>query len=147
MERIRVFKVLKGLAKFFFVFGSIVTIIAFYVVIRSLVNGFNTQFPSGDWTFVFFTIQGLLFILMGYLNLKNKKYYIEWDDKELRFLLPDTKKVESVLFSEIASVNIKLFEIELKLIDSVRTLNLDNLEFEDLKRVKKKFEDISLTSK
>jgi hypothetical protein len=147
MERIRVFKVLKGLAKFFIVFGSIVTIIAFYVVIRSLVNGFYTQFPSGDWTFVFFTIQGLLFILMGYLNLKNKKYYIEWDDKELRFLLPDTKQVETVLFSEIASVNIKLFEIELKLKDSIRTLNLDNMEFEDLKRIKKKFEDISLTNK
>jgi hypothetical protein len=147
MERIRVFKALKGLSKFFIVFGSIITIIAFSVVIKSLVNGFNTQFPSGDWTFVFFTIQGLLFILMGYSNLKNKKYYIEWDDKELRFLLPDTKQVETVLFSEITSVNIKLFEIELKLKDSIRTLNLDNMEFEDLKRVKKKFEDLSMIIK
>jgi hypothetical protein len=147
MERIRVFKVLKGLAKFFIVFGSIITIIAFSVVIKSLVNGFNTNFPSGDWTFVFFTIQGLLFILMGSINLLNKKYFIEWDDKELRFLLPDTKQVETVLFSEITSVNIKLFEIELKLKDIVRTLNLDNMEFEDLKRLKKKFEDLKVINK
>ena len=93
---------------------------------------------------MFFTVQGLLFVIMGYSNLKNRKYYIEWDDKELRFLLPDTKKVESVPFSEIISVNIKLFEIEITLKDSIRTLNLDNLEFEDLKKVKKKFEDLSL---
>ena len=58
--------------------------------------------------------------------------------------MPDTKKVESVPFSEIISVNIKLFEIEITLKDSIRTLNLDNLEFEDLKKVKKKFEDLSL---
>jgi hypothetical protein len=147
MERIRVFKVLKGLSKFFIVFGSIITIVAFSVVIKSLVNGFSTKFPSGDWTFVFFTIQGLLFILMGSVNLINKKYFIEWDDKELRFLLPDTKQVETVLFSEIVSVNIKLFEIELKLKDTIRTLNLDNMEFEDLKRVKKKFEDLSMIIK
>ena len=138
---------LKGLAKFFIVFGSIITIVAFFVVIKSLVNGFNTNFPSGDWTFVFFTIQGLLFILMGSINLLNKKYFIEWDDKELRFLLPDTKQVETVLFSEIVSVNIRLFEIELKLKDTVRTLNLDNMEFEDLKRVKKKFEDLKVINK
>jgi hypothetical protein len=147
MERIRVFKVLKGLAMFFIIFGTIFTILGFSLFIKSLISGFNTKFPSGDWNSVIFTLEGPLFILMGYLNLKNKKYYIEWDDKELRFLLPDTKQVETILFSEIDSVKIKLFEIELKLTDSVRTLNLDNLEFEDLKRVKKKFEDLSLTNK
>jgi len=144
MERIRVFKVLKGLAMFFIIFGTMSTILGFSLFIKSLINGFNIKFPSGDWISVIFTLEGPLFILMGYLNLKNKKYYIEWDDQELRFLLPATKEVETILFSEIDSVKIKLFEIELKLTDSVRTLNLDNLEIEDLKRIKKKFEDLSL---
>jgi uncharacterized membrane protein len=144
MERIRVFKVLKVLTRIFIILGTIATILGLSLFIKSLINGFNTKFPSGDWNSVFFTVQGLLFVIMGYTNLKNRKYYIEWDDKELRFLLPDTKKVESVPFSEIISVNIKLFEIEITLKDSIRTLNLDNLEFEDLKKVKKKFEDLSL---
>jgi uncharacterized membrane protein len=144
MERIRVFKVLKVLTRIFIILGTIATILGLSLFIKSLINGFNTKFPSGDWNSVFFTVQGLLFVIMGYSNLKNRKYYIEWDDKELRFLLPDTKKVESVPFSEIISVNIKLFEIEITLKDSIRTLNLDNLEFEDLKKVKKKFEDLSL---
>jgi uncharacterized membrane protein len=144
MERIRVFKVLKELTRIFIILGTIATILGLSLFIKSLINGFNTKFPSGDWNSVFFTVQGLLFVIMGYSNLKNRKYYIEWDDKELRFLLPDTKKVESVPFSEIISVKIKLFEIEITLKDSIRTLNLDNLEFEDLKKVKKKFEDLSL---
>ena len=144
MERIRVFKVLKVLTRIFIILGTIATILGLSLFIKSLINGFNTKFPSGDWNSVFFTVQGLLFVIMGYSNLKNRKYYIEWDDKELRFLLPDTKKVESVPFSEIISVKIKLFEIEITLKDSIRTLNLDNLEFEDLKKVKKKFEDLSL---
>jgi hypothetical protein len=147
MERIRVFKVFKALSRFFIILGIITTILGLSLFIKSSINGFNTNFPSGDWNSVIFTVQGLLFFIMGYSNLKNNKYYIEWDDKELRFLLPDTKQVESVLFSEITSVSIKLFEIEIKHKDSIRTLNLDNLEFEDLKRVKKKFEDISMTNK
>lgn len=147
MERIRVFKVRTVLARFFIILGAITTIFGLLLFSFALINGFNTKFPSGDWNSVIYTVQGLLFILMGYLNLKNKRYYLEWDDKELRLLLPDTKQVETILFSEINSVRIKLFEIELKLTDSVRTLKLDNLEIEDLKRVKKKFEDLSLTNK
>ena len=135
---------LKGLARFFIILGTIITILGISLLIKSLIGGFNIKFPSGDWNSVMFTIQGLLFILMGYSNLKNKKYFIEWDDRELRFYLPDTKRTETVRFSEIESVRIKLFEIELKLTDSVKTINLENLEFEDLKRVKKKFEEIIL---
>ena len=147
MERIRVFKVRKGLAWFIIIFGTFFTILGVLILIKSLINGFIIHFPSGDWNSVIFTLQGLLFIIMGYSNLKNKKYYIEWDDKKLRFLLPYTKKVETIIFSEITSVKIKLFEIEFKLTDSVRTLNLDNLEFDDLRKVKKKFEEISQINK
>ena len=45
--------------------------------------------------------------------------------------------------NQIESVNIRLFEIELKLANTTRTLNLDNLQFEDLRKVKDKFERIS----
>lgn len=143
MERIRVSRVYPGLSKFFIIFGSIFSILGFCLLIKSLISGFNVQFPSGDWNSVTFTIQGLLFILLGYSNLKSGKYFIEWDDNELRFLLPDTKKIESIKFDQIQSISIRLFAIELKLADCTRTINLDNLQFEDLRKVKEKFEHIS----
>jgi hypothetical protein len=79
---------------------------------------------------------------MGAGNLSVRKYYIEWDDNELKLLLPYTKKLETIKLGDIISVAIRLFEIELKLPDKTRTLDLNNLQFEDLKKIKEKFEDI-----
>lgn len=124
-------------------FGAIFTILGILLLIKALTNGFNTSFPSGDWNSVIFIIQGVLFIIMGAGNLSVRKYYIEWDDNELKFLLPDAKKLEVIKLGDIISVTIRLFEIELKLYDKTRTLDLSNMQFEDLKLIKEKFEEIS----
>lgn len=142
MKRINVYKTSTVFSKFFIVFGAIFTILGILLLIKALPNGFNTTFSSGDWNSVLFTIQGLLFILMGAGNLSVRKYYIEWDDNELRFLLPDTKKVETIKIIDIVSVTNRLFEIELELPDKTRTLDLNNLQFEDLRMIKEKFENI-----
>jgi hypothetical protein len=142
MTRINVFKTSTTFSRLFIISGSIFTLLGILLIIKSLINGFNTKFPSGDWNSVFYTIQGLLFIIMGAGNLSVRKYYIEWDDIELKFLLPDTKILETIKLGDITSVTIKLFEIELKLSDKTRTLDLNNLQFEDLKKIKEKFEDI-----
>jgi hypothetical protein len=144
MTRINVFKTSTTFSRLFIISGSIFTLLGILLIIKSLINGFNTKFPSGDWNSVFYTIQGLLFIIMGAGNLSVRKYYIEWDDIELKFLLPDTKILETIKLGDITSVTIKLFEIELKLSDKTRTLDLNNLQFEDLKKIKEKFEDIKL---
>jgi hypothetical protein len=143
MERIRVSKVYPGVAKFFLIFGIIFSALGVFLLINSLIKGFNLRFPSGDWDSILFPIQGIFFILLGYSSLNSRKYFIEWDDNELRFLLPDTKKPEAIKFDQIQSVYIKLYEIELELSNSTRTLKLDNLQFEDLRKVKDKFEDIA----
>jgi len=80
--------------------------------------------------------------MMGSGNLSVRKFYIEWDEEELRFLLPGTKKPEAVRLEDIISVTIRLFEIEFQLSDRTRTLDLSNLQFEDLKMIKEKFEEI-----
>ncbi len=140
MTRINVFKISTFLSKFFIVFGAVFTVMGILLLIKALINGFNTKFPSGDWNSVLFTFQGVLFIAMGAGNLSVRKYYIEWDVDELKFLLPDTKKLEIIKIRDIISVRIRLFEIELKLSDKTRTLDLNNLQFEDLKKIKEKFE-------
>jgi hypothetical protein len=140
MTRINVYRSSTVLSKFFIVFGSIFTLSGILLLIQALIKGFNIHFPSGDWNSVTFTIQGLLFIIMGVGNLSVRKYFIEWDDKELIFFLPDTKKLEKVNFADIISVNIRLFEIELNLQNQIKILDLNNLQFEDLKKIKAKFE-------
>jgi hypothetical protein len=147
MEKIRVYKVYKGLAIFFLVFGAVITLMGIALIIKSLISGFNIAFPGGDWNAVFFTLQGMLFIVMGSASLLSRKYFIEWDEQQLRYLLPDKKTVQIIKFTDIKSVNIRLFEIELTLPDSAKSLNLENLQFEDIKKVKKKFEDTGLLHK
>lgn len=142
MNRINVYRTSTVFSKFFIVFGAIFATLGLLLLIKALSDGFNARFPSGDWNSVLFIIQGLLFIVMGAGNLSVRKYYIEWDDNELKFLLPDTKKLEKIILRDIKSVTIRLFEIELKLPDKSRTLDLSNMQFEDLKKIKERFEDI-----
>jgi hypothetical protein len=142
MERIKVFKGKNGLAKFLVFFGIFFTLAGLALFAKYAIAGFNLHFPSGDWNSVMFTFQGILFIIMGGSYLKSRKYFIEWDEKEIRFLLPDNRGVETIKIDDIKSVSIKLFEIELDMKTGVRTLNLENLQFEDIKKIKEKFEKI-----
>ena len=146
MTRISVYRYPAVLAKFFIVLGSIFTILGILLLIKSLIDGFNLHFPSGDWNSVTFIVQGVLFTIMGSSGLIMRKYFIAWDEKELTFLLPNTKKLETINLADIQSVNIKLFEIELNLPDQQKILDLSNLQFEDIKKMKAKFEDFNLKS-
>ncbi|HOU96934.1 MAG TPA: hypothetical protein PLN06_10010 [Bacteroidales bacterium] len=140
MTHINIYKDSKGLSKFFIVFGCIFTIIGIVFLIVLLKNGFDSNFLSGDWSSIFFIIEGLFFIFIGTYNMALRKYYIEWDDNELRFFLPKTKKDESIRLQDIVSVNIGLFEIEINLPNQKKILDLSNLQFEDIKKIKTKFE-------
>lgn len=139
MIRVKIYRFSKILSKVFIGFGIVILLLGIFTVIKSMTSEFNTEFLSGDWNAVLNIIQGIVFITLGTLNLTKGKYFIEWDDSQLRFLLPDTKQLEKIEFSEIKSVNIKLFEIELQLDNRKHTLDLNNLEDKDLKKIKDKF--------
>jgi hypothetical protein len=51
------------------------------------------------------------------------------------------KKRLIIAKSFLKRVTIRLFEIELKLPDKTRTLDLSKMQLEDLKKIKEKFED------
>jgi hypothetical protein len=142
MTRINIFKSSTFLSKFFIGFGSLLSISGILLLVNALINGFNVELLSGDWSYVLFTIQGLLLLLVGSWNLVVKKYYIEWDDDELRFLLPDIKRLDTIKIDQILAVTIRLFEIEIKLKDKTKVVDLNNLQFEDIKKIKEKFEDL-----
>lgn len=136
MERIAAFKIQKGLARGFMVFGIVFLLLGLGLAIKS----------EDGWITIVYMIQGVLFFFIGYINIRNRKYYIEWDEKEIRSYLPHNKKPDTVKISDIKAVSIKLFEIELQLEDEIKILKLENLQFEELKKIKTKFEEIKSQS-
>jgi uncharacterized membrane protein len=140
MTRINVYKTPVVFSKFFIAFGALFTVLGISLLIRALINNFDTEFPSGDWNSVLYTVQGLLFIVMGVSGLISRKYYIEWNDQELSYFLPYAKRTETIKFDDVVSINIKLFEIQLNLTERTVILDLNSLQFEDLKMIKEKFE-------
>jgi len=60
----------------------------------------------------------------------------------MRVFLPGAKVVDSVIIDDIESVNIRLFEIELELKNGLKKINLENLEFEDIRKIKGKLEKL-----
>lgn len=139
MERIRIFKGSPLFGKFYIIFGAFFALTGIVVTAINLTGGFDKRLNGGDWSFVLFILQGILISIMGWSFIRNQKYYMEWDDSEIRYLLPYTKRTEVIKLDEIESVNIKLFEIELMLKNGVKTIRLDNLEFEDIRRIKERF--------
>jgi len=142
MTRINVFKNPTAMVRFFIIFGGLFTITGIFLLIKAFNTGFNTNFQNGDWNSVLFTFLGIIFIIRGVENLYVKKYYIEWDETELRLLLPDKKTLETIMLSDINHVNIRLFKVEFKLNDKTRFINLSNLRYKDSRKIKEKFEEI-----
>lgn len=142
MERIDIIKVNKGFVKFFIISGLLFFVFGMVFLIYSLLNDFRTDFPGGDWNYIIYTIQGLLFFFIGYSMSKNKKYFIEWDNEELRYLLPKNKFPETIRLAEIQSIEVKLHEIKIVLPKSEKHLILKDMGFNELKRIKEKFEEL-----
>jgi len=130
------------MVRFFIIFGGLFAISGIFLLIKAFNKGFNTNFQNGDWNSVLFTFLGIIFIIRGVENLYVKKYYIEWDETELRLLLPDKKTLETIMLSDINHVNIRLFKVEFKLNDKTRFINLSNLRYKDSRKIKEKFEEI-----
>ena len=135
------------MVRFFIIFGGLFAISGIFLLIKAFNNGFNTNFQNGDWNSVLFTFLGIIFIIRGVEDLYVKKYYIEWDDNELRLLLPDNKILETIILADINYVNIKLFKIELKIKDKSRSIKLSNLRYKDQSKFKEKLENINKTKK
>lgn len=133
MERIQVIRGSRFLSWFLIVFGILVVLMSITEIIL-VKNGRPAR--------IILLVQSLLLIVMGTMAIRNRRYYIEWDEHRMNYFLPSAQKVESVSFSEIKSVTIRLFEIEIITPEGKKILNLDNMRFEELKKLKAKFEQL-----
>ncbi len=140
IERHNVYNVKKRLSYFLIVFGGVLLTINFL----TWINTNLTESVFSNWNLLSFTLQGSIFIFIGYWNLRSEKYFIEWDNKKINYLLPKSKGVESITIAKIKCVTTNLFEIDIKLENSEKTINLDNVQFREIRKIKEKFEGIKM---
>jgi len=145
MEKIQLFRVSKINMRFLIGFGLLAFVFGISLLINTLMNGFDFVFP-GDWNSVLFISQGILFLIWGYQQSQKRKYFIEWNNNELSYLLPKQKSIELIPISDVRQLEIKGNTIHIQGIDSERNFRLEHVEWQELKKVKALFEDISLKS-
>lgn len=142
MERVKIYRISPFLSWTLIVLACLNAAFGIALLLKKTEQG---QMPDVSMEIIhpaFMILQGIVFLIWGMINLRKRKFYIEWDETYLTLLLPDTKRIEKIKFIDIQNVIIRLFEIELRLIDKVRIIDLNNLKYEDLKKVKEKFEKI-----
>lgn len=142
MERIRLYRISLFLSWTFIVLACLNAAFGIALLIKNTEQG---HLPEDSFKIVhpvFMILQGIVFLIWGIYNLSKRKFYIEWDETDLRLFLPGTKRLEIIKFTDIQSVIVRLFEIELRLLNKVRIIDLNNLKYEDLKKVKERFEKI-----
>ena len=103
--------------------------------------------PSGNKTegimhAIFFIVQGIIFIIWSSIYLYNRKYYIGLSVNEIELLIPGNKTVEIIPVKNITSLNIRLFDIEVCLPEGKKSIDLNSLNDNDLRKVKDYFEKI-----
>lgn len=145
MERIKIFKRKKEIELFYIIFGLLSLTLGITILIKSLRIGFKTDFFEGGWNAVIYCLQGIIFFIIGLLSRKNEKYFIEWNNKELRYLFPKNKLVETIKLSEIKGVEIDTLEINIELSEGGKKLNLDNIQYKEVRKIKEIFKEIKIT--
>ncbi len=145
-------KTLKGhkyprvLSKIFVILGMLLLVVGVFGFVKTGLEDMDRLLSSSKLNSIIHCIQGVLFIGLGWYNLKTPKFYIKWNDEELRFVLPPEERLNIIKFSEIESVQILLFKVVIQHQSKTETLDLSMLSDDDLKTVKQRFNDFQASS-
>jgi hypothetical protein len=140
MTRIRATKRNKGLEKVLLTIGILLVVVSIIMFIIDVVLNSNADLKPLNYILLF--IQGVLLIVLASFNTRYRKYYIEWDDDIIEYFLPKVKHPVRIEISDIKNIDIKLFEIHLTVGEDVRIMDLGHVDFEEIKSIKTKFEEI-----
>jgi hypothetical protein len=96
---------------------------------------------SVAWPYLLFSFQGLLLLFQANIAIKNRRYFVEWDEQQIRYWLPKTPGIESVSFSDIHSVVINKLSIDMLLKNGeTKNMSLKSLFLPQKRKVKERFE-------
>jgi hypothetical protein len=122
--------------KFMLTVGALMSITGFYGVLFK--NG-----PSilSNLTFIF---QGLIFIILWYLNTKRHKFYLKFDKDIIDYVILEKKGTLPI--STIKDIKINLFEVQIESLSGDKTLfDLGLVKDSDLKIIKGLFRELKET--
>jgi hypothetical protein len=143
MERVYLYKVFQNrYAKFFYAFSFLLLLYGLFFLVRIHFFKIDSSAFGSITSLSLISLQGLITLIQYLLALKNGTYYIEWNDREINYLMPNSKKIETIELNDIRSINVRLFEVYIGLSDSERVIRFENLEYATLIRIKDKFEEI-----
>ena len=144
MERINLFKIKKNFIKVFVGFGIIFILLGLIILLSALNVGFNYSFFGGYWNSIIYIVQGIIFILLGFYQLKYKNYFVEWDEKEIRYFIKGEKQIRHIEISEIKSIDIKQNKIVIQISKHEEKIEIEFelVEYNTLTKIKKKFEEL-----
>lgn len=140
MTRIKTFKSNRGLAIFLNVVGGLLVLAAIIMFVKE--RFLHTAPDIRPLTYILLFLQGVFLIVLASSNIRYGKYYIEWDGKTLKYYLPHNKNAEIIEISDITNITIGLFEIQIEVGDDLKILNLEHVDFEEIKSIKSKFDEI-----
>lgn len=143
MERVYLYKVFQNrYAKFFYAFSFLLLLYGLFFLVRIQFLKIDSSAFGSTTSLSLISLQGLITLIQFLLALKNGTYYIEWNDREINYLMPNSKKIETIELNDIRSINVRLYEVYIGLSDSERVIRFENLEYATLIRIKDKFEEI-----
>ena len=142
MEIVKVFKPKKKSFWFFMLFGSAILIFGAVGTVIAFNSGFRTPILEGDWIYLIQILQGIIFFNMGYAIMKKGRFFVGWDETEIRYLLPGCKEVVTIRIADITDISLKLFEVRIWVNDTVKNLDLKDIEYNPLRKIKDYFKEL-----
>ncbi len=142
MELIKLYTIKRNNQKFVMFAGLFFFLSGFFFLSYSVIIGFDTNLLRGDWIFIISILQGVLFFVSGYSQLRHERCFIEWDSTKLRYFLPKDKEIQTINLSDIIDLKISNNIGTIKTKEKEIIINLKNIEFNKLKRIEEIFSEI-----
>ena len=95
MERVNVYTVNKTISCALLGIGVFFLITGLGMLINTNYAIFKAGFSLTDLSQLLFILQGFIFIFLGYINFCSRKYYVQWDDHQLTYHLPESMQAEN----------------------------------------------------
>jgi hypothetical protein len=145
MEKIFLYKVFKNrFAKFFYLVGLLMFVYGVVFLARLFILDQQFDAFGSRTSLTFIVFQGLIVILQYAIALKNTRYFIEFGDNSISYLLPKQCSPESVNLQDINEIEVKLNEVVIHLPEGEKVLRFENVAYRELKQIKQRFEELKV---
>lgn len=135
-ERIQIYKHSSAFAIASMVIGVAFFLTGVLMLIYAFIRGFDFTFIGGDWNSLVFAIQGVLFFGLGYNRHVSMKYFVEWNNKVISYLLPGDKQISKIELCDITNVTFTINEAQLQVLGEIKAIRLTYLGFTEAQKIK-----------